>query len=219
MVELARSRGLMLGIVIAALLFVRCSPGYHLDPQFSSASASHHTIALIPPTVTIPEQRLPQNITLEGIERIQSDKSGMLQGMLYSNFLERQLAGKYSVTFQDIDETNALLAKASLADTTSQPSPQELGTILGVDAVLIIDFRQSSPGSKGFANALKSVGLNTGTNHIYIDARVIDCLTGKMLGQFTGDGEGDLMSSPERLPKIKFNDITRKFPYKPRKQK
>ena len=219
MIDLAKSRGLIFVIVIAAFLLVRCSPGYNLDPRFQSISASHRVVALLPPTVTIPEEKLPRNITPDGVKRIQDEKTRMLQGRLYSNFLDMQQKGKFSVEFQDIDLTNALLAKAGLIDKFAQISPQELGETLGVDAVLMIDFRQTSPGSKGFANALKSIGLGTGANHIYIDARVMDCQTGKMLGQFTGDGEGDLMASPERLPKIKFNDIARKFPYKHRKQK
>ena len=203
-----------LAIIILASLLANCSPGYKLDPQFRAVSPTHRTIALLPPAISIPEKRIPPGLTPEGVERIHGEKALALQSRLFSRFLERQQYKKYSVEFQDIELTNALLAKADLTDSARAADPHVLCETFGVDAVLLVDIRQTSRGSKKLAEVMGKLGLSSGTNRIYINSRIMDCATGRVLGEFKGEGEGDLMLSPIRLPEIKFNNIVDKFPYK-----
>lgn len=216
MVCVARKSSLLFLIALGFIIAVGCGPKIYVNPDFSEISKSQHTVAILPFEVTIEAGKLPKDIDQETIFKMEEDESGVFQKQLYSMFLEKQAKGEYTVEFQDISETNSLLAKSGVdyADLESY-GKADLGKILGVDAILSGTIRRSRPMSTGAAIVTGVLfGAMGSTNRVDINVDIHDAGNAKLLWKLDHSVSGSVGSSSEGLAKSLMKKVSKKFPYK-----
>ncbi|SDX90144.1 hypothetical protein [Hymenobacter psychrophilus] len=208
---------LNLGAVALLCLFLTaCGPSIYLANDFRAYAPKHKTVAILPASVTMelrpnqarntpPEQRLSME-----------EKSGIdFQEQIFAWLLRRSQQRGYTVQFQSVMETNALLRESGIptAELRSH-TPQELADLLGVDAVLTTSVRTSKPMSDGAAVA---VGLLVGawgsTNQANISVNIHEAEAGKLLWKYDYVAAGSVFSSSATVVEALMRNASKKFPY------
>src|SRR6478735_473834 len=93
-----------------AVLTSSCGPDIYKAANFEQVRKSQTTLAILPFETTTDTRRLPKGVTMETIQANNKSTGYAVQGNSYSYLLKQYSKNKYSVAFQDIDQTNALLA-------------------------------------------------------------------------------------------------------------
>ena len=204
-------------LLVAVLLgSTGCAPKIYTDPTFPKAKALHQTVAILPFSVTIDAKKLPKDMTLETVKELEQDEAYLFQEQLYGRFLQRYGKGEYTVTFQDIARTNALLAQAGVAyEDLSAHTREEIAGLLGVDAVIAGTIRRSRPTSTGAAVAVGVLfGVWANTNRVDASMELHDGDSGRLLWKYDHQASGSVGSSSEGLAKSLMKSISKRFPYR-----
>ncbi len=199
--------------VVFVIIFTACGPTIYKSANFDNSKAKIKTLAILPFNVSIDSKRLPKGTTIETLKESQQKTGYDIQSNSYTWFLQRQK--DYSITFQDIDKTNALLNKANITfDNIALQDKGELCKLLGVDGIISGKAIMSKPMSEGAAVA---VGLLIGawgsTNKTSTSLTIHDD-TGSLLWKYDYDASGSVGSSAESLTKALMKNASKKFPYK-----
>jgi len=216
MIKTAKFVGLMVSLFCLLVLAAGCGPKIYVSPDFDTVKESHHTVAILPFKVNYDAGKLPKNIDEATLSQMQEDESMAFQQELYSRFLERQAKGEYTIEFQDVDQTKALLAKFAVDyDNIDHYTKTELKEMLGVDAMISGTIRRSQPMSTGAAIAVGILfGVSGETNRVDVNVNLHDGASGKLLWKYDHSESGSLGSSSEGLAKSLMKGISKKFPYK-----
>ena len=134
---------------------------------------------------------------------------------MYSWLLRRSEKYHYTVKFQDITRTNALLKNAGVGYRDLQTKDRaELAKILQVDAVMQDKARMDKPMSEGAAVA---VGLLVGawgaTNKVETTINIHDGKSGNLLWKYDYEASGSVGSSSTKLVDALMRNASKKFPY------
>ena len=134
---------------------------------------------------------------------------------MYSWFLRRSDKYHYTVKFQDISKTNALLKQANINYTDLRTkSKEELAKLLGVDATISSSVRMDKPMSEGAAIA---VGLLVGawgsTNNVTTSINIHEGTKGDLMWKYDYQASGSVGSSTESLVNGLMRNASKKFPY------
>jgi hypothetical protein len=206
---------LTIAALFACLLF-SCGPKIYKSKEFDTAFAKHKTVAVLPAEVT---SRLrpseAKKITAEQIEE-QNEKTGYdIQDKMYSWFLRRSEKFKYTVTFQDVNRTNALLKQAEVDyKSLATKDRVEIAKILGVDAVIQNRSSMDKPMSEGAAVALGLlVGVWGNTNNVETTINIHDGMSGNLLWKYDYSASGTVGSSTTKLVDALMRNASKKFPY------
>ena len=199
------------------LLLMSCGPKIYKSSAFNAALAKHKKVAILPADVTIqlrPNQA--KSTTPEQMEEMTMKTGFDIQDKMYSWFLRRSNKLDYTVTFQDVNRTNALLKDASISySDLATVDRAELAKILGVDAVLQNRSRMEKPMSEGAAVA---VGLLIGawgnTNKVETTINIHDGTSGDLLWKYDYEASGSVGSSTTKLVDALMKNASRKFPYR-----
>jgi hypothetical protein len=206
---------LTLLLAITALI-TSCGPKIYKSNDFSDRTSQHKTVALLPAEVSI--QLRPnemKNTSAEQIKQMEEETGKNIQDKMYSWFLRRSDKFKYTVTFQDISRTNALLKQADVnyADM-SVKTKEELAKLLGVDAVISTRASMKKPMSDGAAVA---VGILFGawgpTNDVHTSISINEGNKGDLVWKYDYNASGSVGSNPDRLVNALMRNASRKFPY------
>ena len=205
-------------ILFLLLVIAGCATIY-TAPDFAVYKSTHKKVALIPFNVTINPGHKSGGVTQSELQELSIKQGEMFQRALYTQFLQGQQRGRYTVQFQDIDETNALLNRemkrhASRKDLWAL-TKSELCEILEVDAVVSGEMLLSKPMGTGAAIAswmlLKVLGP---TNEGHINMSIHEKAGGELLWNYEHHVQRDLLSSPESLAKDLVKGVARTFPYR-----
>ncbi len=204
----------------AALLLIlgliqSCAPTVFTSPNFVSAKKLHKTVAILPFDVFISMKKLPKGVTAEQLKADEEKTAFTAQGHAFTYLLKETGKNKYTVDFQDIDQTNALLKKNSLDYTTlKSKTKDEIAKILGVDAVLTGKIIMEKPMNDGAAIALGLlVGFWGNTNKITTALTIHNGTDGKLLWKYDWEANGSVGSSTENLTKSLMRSVSKNFPY------
>lgn len=205
-------------LVVAVLSPVALFAGAqkYTHPRFAELTASHKSIAILPFKVVVDKKHLPKNVTLEMVEASEREEAMEFQRQLYARFLQRAQAGEYTVDFQDVDQTNTLLARAGISlDSLSLHTRDEIAKALGVDAVVSGSIHQSQPTSTGMAFAQSLlIGFSGSTNRLDINMTVHNGADGALLWSYDHTDKGDLADSVEAMVKSLLKKVAGNFPYR-----
>lgn len=193
-----------------------CGPTIYKSQDFSASKQTVKVIAILPFTVSIDSKRLPKGTTIETLRESQEKTGYDIQNNVYTWLLQHQK--EYSVTFQDIDKTNAILKKANINyDNMLAQEKGDLCKLLGVDAIISGKSIMSKPMSEGSAIA---VGILTGgfgaTNKTDVTITIHDN-NSALLWKYDHQVSGSLGSSPEKLTNSLMKKSSKKFPYNKKK--
>ena len=201
---------------VLATLLISCGPKIYKSADFDTAFAKHKTVAILPAEVTT--QLRPneaKKVTAEQIQQM-TEKTGYdIQDKMYSWLLRRSEKFHYTVTFQDVSRTNALLKQAGINyNDLFTTDKAELAKILQVDAVMQDKSRMDKPMSEGAAVA---VGLLIGawgpTNNVETTINIHDGKSGNLLWKYDYQTSGSVGSSSTKLVDALMRNASKKFPY------
>jgi hypothetical protein len=202
--------------ILLSVVLLSCGPKIYKSSEFDAAFAKHKTVAILPAEVT---SRLrpseAKKVTAEQIEE-QNQKTGYdIQDKMYSWFLRRSEKYKYTVTFQDVSRTNALLKKAGIDyKNLAAKDKVEIAQILGVDAVIQNRSSMDKPMSEGAAVALGLlVGVWGSTNNVQTTINIHDGKSGSLLWKYDYEASGTVGSSTTKLVDALMRNASKKFPY------
>lgn len=198
------------------LIILSCGPTIFLDPNFEEYRPNHKIIAIMPFEVIIDPNKLPKEYTLEMKQDAENAEAYNFQNELYTQFLKRQEKGEYTIDFQDVHKTNALLSKEGIDNRSMDNyTKEELYDILKADAIISGTIHRSRPMSSGGAVAL---GILTGfwgrTNEVNINMNIHDSKSGQLLWTYDHKASGTVGSSSEKLAESLMKNVSKKFPYK-----
>ena len=180
--------------------------------QFDDLTDDHQVLAIIP---FLTHLDLEDKITKKELQAREEKEGYAVQNALETYFSQRKKKKKFSVDFQNVKNTNALLAQNDIDfDNIDIHTIKELSEILGVDGIISGNLD---------LNVLLSDGVETKFNFMdyflgdadygRIGVKISDGATGKLLWKYekeinkkSGKNTDDLI---DRMMKL----AARKFPY------
>jgi len=197
-----------------AVQLAACATVY-TDENFDTFQTTHKTVAILPFDVTIERKKLPEGMTLEMIKNAEEEEQELFQKQLYTQFLNRYEKGKYTVRFQDIDETNVLMRRKGMdGENMADFTKAEIGKALSVDSVISGTIKRSKPMSTGAAIASSLLFGFGATNKATVNMNIHDAESGTLLWSYDHEASGGLTSSAEGTAKSLMKHSAKKFPYK-----
>ncbi|GAB3203192.1 hypothetical protein ABID22_000990 [Pontibacter aydingkolensis] len=193
-----------------------CGPEIYQAASFKEVKNTHKTVAIMPFDVTIESRKLPKGVTPEMIQDQQRDYGYGIQSDVYGYFLKEMSKNKYTVNFQDVSKTNAILNSYGISyDDLRLKSKDEICQLLGVDAVVSGKAMMSKPMSDGAAIA---VGLLVGawgpTNTVNTTITIHEGSAGDLMWKYDYQASGSIGSSRQSLTNALMRNSSKKFPYK-----
>jgi hypothetical protein len=188
----------------------------YTNPGFSALSRTEKTLAILPFTASInlrPRQRA--KVTEAQLTEMEKQSGLEVQNALQTYFLKRKAKKSFTVEFQDIQLTNALLKKHGVStDSLRFLTPQQLAELLGVDGVIGGDLQTDKPMSEGASIALGVlVGFYGATNSGKCVIHIHDGKTGKLMWKYDKTLSRSLGSDINTIITSIMRKAARKFPY------
>src|SRR5690606_29508833 len=95
---------------------ISCGPKIYKSASFDTALARHKTVAILPAAVSTKlRPNEAKRITPEQLDDMNEKTGYAIQDKMYSWFLRRSEKFQYTVIFQDVTRTNALLKQANIS--------------------------------------------------------------------------------------------------------
>ncbi len=204
---------------LLAIILTSCGPTIYKTANFEEVATKHKTVAILPALVSI--QLRPNEMkrtTPEEMERNEKATGFAIQEKLYGWFLRRSNKQNFTVSFQDVSQTNSMLSDAHIEYKDLQrKSKAELAKLLGVDAVITTSMRTDKPMSEGVAIALGlAFGVWGNTNNAFTTIDIHEAKKGNLMWKYDYQASGSFGSSPERLVNALMRNASKKFPYNAR---
>lgn len=175
----------------------------------------------MPFEVTIESRKLPTGVTPEMIQNQQRDYGYGIQSDVYGYFLKEMSKNRYTVNFQDVSKTNAILNSYGITyDELRLKSKDEICQLLGVDAVVSGKAMMSKPMSEGAAIAVGIVTTAMGagmwgrTNTVNTTITIHEGNAGDLMWKYDYQASGSIGSSRQSLTNALMRNSSKKFPYK-----
>ena len=189
----------------------------YTSPNFNALTKNHEELAIIPFEAVVklrPKQM--KEMSAEDLARLEEQEGESVQSALYSYFLKRQSRNDYTVGFQDISRTNALLAKNGITyENMGEFTIEELAEMLDVDGIISGRIITDKPMSEGGAIALGLlVGVYVPTNTGKIGVSIKDGATGELLWNYEKALGRSMGSDNNQIINALMRKASRKFPYK-----
>ena len=182
-------------------------------PGLKDTIAKHKTVAILPFKVSITFKRMPKNYDAEANKIEEKNASINMQQGMYTYLLRK--AKNYTVSFQDVDRTNALLKKAGIYDQLDEILQDSICKILGVDAVIKSNYAYEKTGSEAGAIA-KTVLFGSGfgkTGSGALTMQIYNGTSGTLLWRFYKEMNEDVMSNANEVMERMMRKVARNFPY------
>lgn len=186
--------------------------------KFDDLSQGHEVLAIMPFLTTLD---LKDKVTKDELKQREEMEGLAVQNALETYFSKRKRKKKFSVDFQNIKNTNAILAKNNITyQNIDIYTVKELSDILGVDGIISGNLDLNILLSKGIPDDFSFLDYFLGdANFGRIGIKISDGITGKLLWKYekeinkkSGKNTDDLI---DRMMKL----ATRKFPYDREKRK
>lgn len=206
-------------ILLVLLILVSGCATIYTAPDFGSYKYAHSKIAILPFDVTIDPGHKSEDVSAEELEELEIEQGETFQRAIYTQFLQGQQRGRYTVEFQDVDKTNTLLNRELERHATRKVltalTKSEICKILEVDAVIAGDMTMNRPMGTGAAIASQLlIGLVGTTNQAFISMSIHEGEESKLLWNYEHVAKGGLLSSPESVARAVMKGAARTFPYK-----
>jgi len=198
------------------MLLLSCGPKIYKSSDFDAAFARHKIVAILPAEVTT--QLRPneaKKVTPEQIQEMNEKVGYDIQDKMYSWFLRRSEKFHYTVSFQDVTRTNALLKQAGVNYGDLQTKDRaEIAKILQVDAVIQDRSKMDKPMSEGAAVVVGALFNAWGaTNKVETTINIHDGKSGNLLWKYDYEASGSVGSSSTNLVDALMRNASKKFPY------
>ncbi len=182
------------------------------SPNLTSTLGRAKTVAILPFNVSISYKKMPKGVTVENIREDEKKEGPQMQQGMYT-FLLRKMSD-YTVTFQDVERTNALLKKAGLYENLNEILADSVCKMLGVDAVIKSSWSYAKTGSEAGAIATALVfGVSKGVGSGQLVMQVYDGKSGEMVWRMAKEMNESTFSSANELMERMMRKVGRNFPF------
>lgn len=183
------------------------------SPKLKEEIAKQKTVAILPFSVSITYKRPPKNYDATQSKNEEVSIAKSLQQSMFTYLLRK--SNSYSVTFQDVDRTNALLKSKGIFDKLDEMTQDSVCKVLGVDAVIKCNYSYEKTASEGAAIAkmvlLGGLGGKTGSGALTM--QIYNGSSGDLLWRFYKAMNENIMSSSDQLMERMMRKVARNFPY------
>ncbi|MCW3079934.1 hypothetical protein [Segetibacter sp.] len=183
------------------------------SPKLQAEIFKHKKVAILPFNATISYKKLPKNFNKEANEQDQNNLASAMQQGMYTYLLRK--ADDYTVSFQDVERTNALLKQKGLYDKLNEVTHDSICKALGVDAVVKCAFTYERTSSEGGA-IVKAVLLGSAfgkTASGSLTMQIYNGSDGELLWRFYKEMNEDVISSANHVMERMMRKVARNFPY------
>jgi hypothetical protein len=182
------------------------------SPGLQDLLASAQNVAILPFRVAISYKKMPKGLTMEMVKDNEKQESLQMQQGMYTYLLRK--AENYTVAFQDVDRTNALLKKAGVLDNLEELMADSICSILKVDAVIRCNWSYAKTGSEAGAIAsamLLGVGKGTGSGQLVM--QINGAKDGELAWRMSKEMNEGAFSSANELMERMMRKVGRVFPF------
>ncbi len=188
------------------------------NPKFNELSKNHKTLAIVP---FIAKLELEQKLSPEEMMKLAEREGLAVQNAFETYFSIRKKRKKFDVKFQNIKNTNAILAQNNITyKNIDIYTVKQLSEILGVDGIISGNLNLNILLSKGVSTEFKFLDFfNGNSDYGRIGVKVSDGSSGKLLWKYeieitkkTGKNTTELIDKMMKL-------ATKKFPYEKEKKR
>lgn len=183
------------------------------SPKLKESVAMHKTVAILPYTATISYKRMPKDFNAEANKADEQKLALQMQQGMYTYMLRK--SKDFSVAFQDVERTNALLKSKGIYDKISELTQDSICKILGVDAVIKCTYAYERTGSEAGAIA-KTILFGAGTGKTGTGSLVMQIYNGsdgQLLWRFYKEMNEDVLGSANQVMERMMRKVGRNFPY------
>lgn len=186
--------------------------------RFDELSEGHEILAIVP---FITQLDLEQNISKEERKELAKKEGYAVQDALETYFSRRKKRKKFNVDFQNVEETNALLAKNGITyENIDIRTVKELSNILRVDGIISGSLDLNVLLSKGVSTDFNLLDYFRGkTNYGRIGIKISDGSTGKLLWKYEKTITKKTGKNTDELIDKMMKAASRKFPYDKEKKR
>ncbi len=180
--------------------------------KFDALSKDHHVLAIIP---FITRLALEENISNEESKKLAKNEGYAVQDALETYFGLGQKKKKFTVDFQNIKNTNAILAQKNITyNNIDTYTIKELAEILEVDAIVSGNLDINILLSKGIPIEFSFMDYFLGdSNYGRIGIKISDGKTGKLLWKYENEINKKSGRNTADLIDKMMKKLVRKFPY------
>ncbi|WP_282163265.1 hypothetical protein [Ulvibacterium marinum] len=205
-------RNVLFGILIFASTFLYAQKNIYESDKFDALSDGHQVLAIVP---FITKLDLKEEISRDELKKLEEKEGYAVQNALETYFSQRKKKKKFSVEFQNIKNTNALLSQNGISYTNIDVyTTKQLSELLGVDGIISGSLDLNILLSKGIPEGFSLIDYFLGdADYGRIGVKISDGRTGKLLWKYekkinkkSGKNTNDLI---DRMMKL----AARKFPY------
>ena len=183
------------------------------SPKLKDEITKHKIVAILPFQTAITYKRPPKHYDADANKNEELTIAKNLQQSMYTYLLKK--SDKYSVSFQDVDRTNALLKSKGIFDKLDEITQDSICKILGVDAVVKCSYAYEKTASEGGAIVktvlFGSMGGKTGSGALTM--QIYNGSDGELLWRFYKAMDDNVMSSTDQLMERMMRKVSRNFPY------
>ncbi len=203
---------LFLGISLSA------QKNIYESSKFDDLSEGHQVLAILPFLTNLD---LKDEVMKGELERRKEMEGYAVQNALETYFSKRKKKKKFSVDFQNTNNTNAILAKNNITyENIDIYTTKELSTILEVDGIISGNLDLNILLSKGIPDDSSFLDYFLGdSNYGRIGIKISDGTTGKLLWKYEKEINKKSGKNTEDLIDRMMKLATRKFPYDREKSK
>lgn len=183
------------------------------SPNLKTEISKQKIVAILPFEASITYKRPPKNYDSSANKNEEISIAKNLQQSIYTYLLRK--SDKYSVTFQDVDRTNALLKSKGIYDKIDQLTQDSICKILSVDAVIscIYSYEKTASEAGAIAKTILFGGVGGKTGSGALVMKIYNGRDGSLLWRFYKAMDDNVMSSTDQLMERMMRKVSRNFPY------
>jgi hypothetical protein len=181
-------------------------------PNLKDQITTHQKVAILPFEAAITYKRPPKNYDAEANRNEEINTGKNLQQSMYTYLLRK--GENYSVSFQDVDRTNAILKSKGMYDNLDTYTQDSICKALGVDAVVKCRYAYEKTDSEAGAIVktvfIGNMGFKTGSGALTL--QIYNGKDGELLWRFYKAMDDKVMSSTDVIERM-MRKVSRNFPY------
>ena len=183
------------------------------SPNLKKDIGQHKIVAILPFNATISYRRPPKNFDEAQHKTDEKSLGTSLQNEMFTFLLRKK--SDYTVDFQDVDKSNALLRKAGLYDKLDETTADSISKVLGVDAIIKCSYSYEKTTSEGAAIAKTILfgGIGSKTASGLLVMQIKNGSDGELLWRFSKTMDETVFSSTSVLMERMMRKVSRNFPY------
>jgi len=213
--------------VFILLTFNSCTKNVYLANNFDAKTQKHQLIAVLPVAIEMNGARHPMGHDVH--ELVETKESLLFQRELFNEILRSTKNNKkpLRINLQDYNTTLKILEEADINIRDSwYLTSSEIAEILGVDAVVRSKVVKNHYLTNMESFAITALQRNARTNNrivprisnrtafIRLDISLIDKKDNATLWNFGRNLSSDWSMSPNRIIKLCYRNVSKKFPYR-----